>query len=281
MAWIAAVSDIHSGSTVAVYPPEGVRLDDGGHYLPSPAQKVLGQFWQEAWDQAFEKIGSDPWHLALTGDLVDGDHHNTSQIISRTSTPQHKGCVKLLRDGPLKGSPESIHVIRGTESHVGKSGAAEEAIAAVVAAGDDDYPGVPVVGGPGSGTKRTFWRRFEVRGRLIDCRHHGRLGQRAHTRASFASLYAHDIWEEHVLGDDRVPDLCIRSHFHKFVDSGPHPKYPRVVGLPCWQLMTAYTHRIAIESLPDIGLVLFEIRDSGIEVHPILFPVERPKVVSV
>lgn len=137
---------------------------------------------------------------------------------------------------------------------------------------------MPIFPDPETGTKSTFWRRLEINGKLIDCRHHGRMGQRAHTRASYASLYAHDIWEEHVLNGDRSPDLCVRAHNHKFMDSGPHPAYPRVVTLPCWQMMTAFTHRIAVESLPDIGIVLFEI-SNRIDVHPILFKPERPKAV--
>lgn len=279
--WLAAGGDIHSGSTVAVYPHEGFALDDGGKYEPSPVQHLLCDWWLQAWEKARAVIGSDPWHLVLNGDLVDGDHHNTPQIISRLPGAQIKGCIRLLRQGPLKGNPQSVHVIRGTESHVGKSGSAEEAIAAVLAAGDEDAPAVPVVADPETGTKSSFHRRFRVGGKLIDCRHHGRMGQRAHTRASYSSLYAQDIWQEHVFAKEDVPDLCIRSHHHKFVDSGPHQAYPRVVTLPAWQLATAFTHRIAIESLADIGIVLFEISESSIQVHPILFKPERPPVVEL
>ena len=277
--WLAGYGDTHSGSTVAVYPHEGFTLDDGGRYEPSPLQHLLADWWDEAWVKARQMIGTDPWHLIGNGDHVDGDHHNTPQIISRLPSAQIKGCVRLLRSGPLKGSPKAVHIIRGTESHVGKSGSAEEAIAAVLAAGDDDFPGVPVIPDPDTGTKSTFWRRFEVEGNLIDCRHHGRMGQRAHTRASYASLYAHDIWEEHVLGGDKCPRICLRSHHHTYMDSGPHPAYPRVITLPCWQMPTAFTHRIAIEALPSIGIVLIRIDGEQIDVHPILFKAERPTAV--
>jgi hypothetical protein len=84
----------------------------------------------------------------------------------------------------------------------------------------------------------SWWHlRMEVNGVLIDVAHHGRTGQREHTRASQAVLHAHDILLSHVKNGDRPPDLCIRGHYHKFNDS--HDACPvRVITTGAWQLQT-------------------------------------------
>ena len=42
---LAAVSDLHIGSTVALCPPEGIPLEDGGRYQPNPAQVWIWDQW--------------------------------------------------------------------------------------------------------------------------------------------------------------------------------------------------------------------------------------------
>lgn len=42
---LAITSDVHCGSTLAATPPEGVTLDDGGTYTPSPLQAWIWDNW--------------------------------------------------------------------------------------------------------------------------------------------------------------------------------------------------------------------------------------------
>ena len=48
---IIVVSDIHGGCKLAVCPPGGIDLDDGGRYVPSPFQLKLYAMWREFWDK--------------------------------------------------------------------------------------------------------------------------------------------------------------------------------------------------------------------------------------
>jgi len=277
--WIAACGDIHAGSTIGICPADGIPLDDGGRYTPSKFQLWLCDGWHRTWDEAAKMIGGDPWRLVINGDAMEGDHHGTPQIISKHPAAEFRGCLELLRSGPLKYQPDWVDFVRGTEAHVGKAGSREEALAAVLGNGTDEYPKHNVIKDPATNTWSTYWRRFRVHGHLVDVKHHGRMGQRAHTKESYSKLYAHDIWEEHVRDGDEPPALCIRGHYHTFMDSGQSRTYPRVVNHPCWQGMTSHTHRISIESLPDFGIVLFEVTDKRIDVHPILFKPSRPEVL--
>lgn len=43
-------SDSHCGCRLALCPPDGIYLDDGGRYLPSAFQKKLWHWWREFWD---------------------------------------------------------------------------------------------------------------------------------------------------------------------------------------------------------------------------------------
>lgn len=122
---------------------------------------------------------------------------------------------------------------------------------------------------------------MEIHNRLIVFDHHGRMGQRAHTRSSYVRLYAFDVWAERAMRGERPPDLAVRSHHHTYEDSGPtHPTrgVTRVVQMPAFQLATAFVRRIAAESLADIGLVAIVIRPNGeLEVHPhITYPSRGP-----
>ena len=46
---LAITSDHHTGSTLGLCPPEGVRLDDDGSYKPSRAQLWLWANWLDYW----------------------------------------------------------------------------------------------------------------------------------------------------------------------------------------------------------------------------------------
>src|SRR5690554_3562020 len=86
---VVCVSDLHCGSTVAVCPPT-LHLDDGGEYHASDAQRWLWQLWREFWERVERERDRDDadLYVVYNGDLVDGDHHNTPQIMSRNPVAQ-------------------------------------------------------------------------------------------------------------------------------------------------------------------------------------------------
>lgn len=80
---------------------------------------------------------------------------------------------------------------------------------------------------------------------------------------------------------ERAPDLAIRSHYHQWVDT--YDAYPtRVIQTLAWQLKTAYVHKVAAESLAEVGGAIVTIRDGVIEhIEKVMFPVKRPDPVLV
>lgn len=292
---VGICGDLHCGSTVGLCPPEGMELDDGGLYNASDAQQWLWERWEEAWKEAKDTIGRrNKFTLVLNGDLIDGDHHRTAQIASPLTGIHARCAVESLRV-PLALKPSAIHVVRGTPSHVGRSGDVEEGIARGLKQALH-----PVIKDPDTDTLSSYRRRIDVEDVRLDIAHHGRMGQRAHTRGSYSRLYSFDIWAEQALdlikegnratspeelhevwNAKRVAQVAIRSHNHKFQDSGyDHRGITRVVSMPAFQLATEYVHRIAAESLADIGIVLLVCDHGNVEVKPILYSAGRSTVLK-
>lgn len=264
---IAVRSDVHAGSTVAVCPPR-ISLDDGGYYEASKAQRWLWEKWGAFTDRVAQV--REAHHAALydvyNGDLVDGDHHGTSQILSRNPNAQAAVLAEVMR-GPLALGPDKIWIIRGTEAHVGGSASAEERYADGLRR--DKRPVVP---DEATGTASHWHARLDIQGVRFDFAHHGRVGTRPWTEGTGPATLAAEIFYNHARDSIPHPHIAVRSHFHQFVDTGSmHPT--RVIQTPAWQLKTAFTHRIATSGkLSHIGGVIFVVRDGRlIEVEPVIY----------
>ena len=274
---LAVVNDVHAGSTVAVCPPE-IRLDDGGYYKASKAQNWMWECWGDYWlkvKEARAKYHADLYQL-FNGDLIDGDHHNTSQILSRNPNAQAAVWTALAKT-PLDLGPDKMFFVRGTEVHVGQSASGEERIADGLRRDKR-----PVVSDPETGTASWWHVRPEIHGLRIDATHHGRAGQREHTRAGAIALYAHDILLSHIKAGDPYPHLCLRAHYHRLADS--YDACPtRVITNGAWQLSTGYVKKIAADTLADIAGLIVVIHPDGrydvekVQYKPSRGPVWRPE----
>lgn len=266
---LAAVGDIHAGSTLALC-PEKVVLDDGGEYSPAKHQKWLWENWNDYWRKAEAKreaLGAELWAI-FNGDLVDGQVKHSTQILSGNPNAQAAVMTAAMAI-PLALRPDRILIVRGTEAHVGNSASAEERIADGLRRDKR-----PIISEPETGAASWWHWRAEIQGVVVDVTHHGRIGQREHTRQSQAVLYAHDIHLAHTKNGERPPDLAIRSHNHKWADSFDACK-PRVLGLGAWQLGTGYVHKVQPDSLADIGGALITIRDGEYEVEKVKYEPKR------
>ncbi len=269
---LAHVSDIHAGGTTALC-PASVSYDDGGEYHASKPQRWLFQCWEQYWAKAEAKrreLHAD-LYAVFNGDLVEGAHHRTTQIISENPNAQ-AAVVTACMAIPLALKPDRILVVRGTEAHVGQSASAEERIADGLRRDKR-----PVISDPETRTASWWHFRGEMQGVRVDITHHGRTGQREHTRGSAAVLHAHDIFLSHAKDGDRHPDLCLRGHHHRFNDS--YDACPtRVVTSGAWQLATSHVHKVAADSMAGIGGVLVTIDAGAYEVEKIQFKPERGPV---
>lgn len=249
---LAVVSDVHAGSSVAICPPR-ITLDDGGVYEASKAQRWLWQCWIAYWARVDAARAGAQLYIVFNGDLIEGDHHKTTQIMSANSNAQ-AAVVNAAMAVPLALKPDRLFFVRGTEAHVGQSASAEERIADGLRRDKR-----PVEGDPDTETASWWYLYLAIQGVRIDITHHGRTGLREHTRGGAAVLHAHDILLGYAKRGEPPPHLCLRGHWHKFNDGEAGPV--RVFTTGAWQLATGHVHKVAPDSLADIGGAIITIRD--------------------
>jgi hypothetical protein len=263
----AVVSDPHCGSTLGLCHPDGQQLDDGGYYRPSVAQGRLWSCWVDLWSIVKSRLKRrDKLIVAINGDIVDGDHHGTSQIVSRSlAAVQHEIAMRALEPA-MELKPAAVVVIRGTETHVGRSAEHEERIARDLGAVSD----------PATGAHSWWHFQAESEGVLIDLAHHGKLGTLPWTRPNATAQLASRILIASAKAGTRHPDIAIRSHYHQWADSADN--FPvRVIQTPGWQLSTAFVHRIAAGSVPEIGGLILTCESGNLSVEKVKFNWQRQK----
>lgn len=270
MTVLVVCSDLHANSTVAVC-PERIQLDDGGEYIPSKAQRWLQTCWADAWQRVDQLRGRGrkrrPMVVVMNGDIFDGtDHHNTFQTISRNPATMLSIGIDLLE--PVRRQAGRFFVVRGTESHVGGSGAWEEAIARDLDAEADELVGT-----------RSWWHLpLELDGVRFDIAHHTSMGGLPWTMHAAAPRLAARILAEYAETDRPPPHLVVRSHVHRYGDSGTATKI-RAVITPAWQLATGYVNRISPGALASIGMVAFTVDAGAYDLHKLVYRAEaRPWV---
>jgi hypothetical protein len=266
----AVVSDTHCGSTLGLCPPEGVQLDDGGRYLPSREQVALWEAWTDYWARVGEaREKRQPLICVINGDAVDGDHHGTAQIVSRNlAATQHAIAMATFRP-MLALKPSAVIFIRGTEAHVGQSAGFEERLAEDLGAEETK-----------TGTYSHWHFQAESGGVMLDFAHHGRVGNLPHTRINPLGTLAMRITNAAAKAGDRIPDLAIRSHMHQWSDTGDN--FPvRVIQMAGWQLSTAFIHRVAAGSLPEIGGLIVRCEKGQADVTKVKYPWRRAEPWSL
>lgn len=127
---MVVISDLHIGSTVALCPDEFTR-DDGVIIRPSPMQHWLRLHWKTFWDINVKKIVKrDPFITVINGETVEGDHHNTHQIVTRNISEQRQMSKELLM--PLRRKSKRLYVVRGTAAHSGHQACDDETVARLI-----------------------------------------------------------------------------------------------------------------------------------------------------
>lgn len=259
---IVVSSDQHCGSTLGLMTPEGVPVSDGAMVKPSKPVEWLWRQHLNFVDDA-ERIVKE-WrekgataHYINLGDLIDGDHHNTHQIIGRDLGSHIEAARNVLKDGMLALDFDTVRFVAGTPSHVGRASGSEKSVAKNL-----EDAGYPVQRCPITGESVWPFAYLRVHDYLFDFKHHGRTGRREHTRKSYQAIYAYDIHGSHVNEGRQAPDVAVRAHKHKMMDSGPDLRgITRVVNTGCWQFSSEWVASRAIESRPDFGGWVFVVTD--------------------
>ena len=268
---LVIISDTHCVCRLGLCPPSGCELDDGAHYMPSKAQKKVWAHWREFWDEWIPRVThGEPYVLVHNGDVIDGVHHGSVTQITHNLTYQRQLALEILL--PMVRDPMCVayYHIRGTEAHVGKSGAEEEQLARELGAAPNKE---------GQHARWELW--IEVGPALVHITHHiGTSGAAAYESTALNRELV-NAYTEAGRWNDRRPDFVVRSHRHRQAEI----RLPTELGYgtafitPGWQLKTPFVFRMAAKlSQPQFGGSIIRAGDEDVYSRHRTWTLARPKV---
>lgn len=196
----------------------------------------------------------EPYDLIHNGDALDGVHHGSTNQISHNLATQAQIAYDVM--APRVEKARRYFHIRGTEAHVGKSGAEEERLAQRLGAVPDERG------------NHARWELFKRLGpALVHYLHHvGTTGSQAYESTALHKELVESYTEAARWGDE-PPQVIVRSHRHRYLQTIMETaKGPAIaVVTPAWQLKTPFTYKIpgARLSQPQIGLIVLRVSDTG------------------
>lgn len=268
---IVVVSDLHCGCRLGLCPGEGVDLDDGGRYEPSPIQRKVWGYWREFFDVWVPQVTrGEPYALVVNGDAIDGVHHRSVTQISHNIQDQIRIAQACL--APEVARAARYYHVRGTEAHVGPSAQHEERLAESLGAEPNE-----------SGQRATWELWARMGGHLIHFLHHvGTTGSSAYEATAVHKELTESFVEAGRWGD-QPPDIIVRSHRHRSIESRIPSRagYASAIVTPAWQLKTPFTFKIpgARLSQPQIGGILIRQGDEELHTRSRVWHIERPQEV--
>lgn len=269
---LVVVSDIHAGCRLALCPPSGSSLDDGGTYKPSKFQQKMWKYWDIFWDEFVpEATKGEPFGVVVNGDAIDGVHHRATTQISHNLEDQVELAFQILQ--PIVELAEGrFWVVRGTEAHVGPSGLYEEALAKRLGA---------IPNQEGQFARYELWKY--VGPKLVHFLHHiGTTGSQAYEATAVHKEFTECCIEAARWGLE-IPSLIVRSHRHRYIETTIATKEGRgtAVVTPGWQGRTPFAYKIpgARLSLPQFGgiVIRYDSDSDVLYTRSKVFTIDRPE----
>jgi hypothetical protein len=262
---VAVIADTHCGSSRGLLPPS-FYTSENNEVVPNSYQDWLWECYMRSFAFFKEVVGRDKVALVLNGDLIEGVHHGTKEIISPSVGDHVQAAIRTIE--PFAEAAERIFVVRGTECHTNDS---EAAVA--------DYFGADM--NPET-RKRTFDRLLlDVNGVRHVFRHHIGTSVRRSSAGTQLSTQLAEEQIEAANNNEKIPKVLCVAHRHKF------GKYEDENGLcvvsPPWQVLTRFAHKVVSQARTKPGIYILDHRgkESGQlpVVHAITFATpEQPTV---
>lgn len=237
------ISDLHCGSSVGLLPP-GLHTADGTEIRQNAVQAWLWQSWQAAWTWAEQVIGDDPHTVIVNGDLVEGIHHGSVQVISGDIGDHIAAAVEALK--PLADKATTVHLTVGTECHTRN---AEHGIGKAI--GASVCPA----------TRRHVHDRLAIdfNGLRLSASHHTSATSRQWLESG---EYSRAMAQERLAclrSGWSVPDIYLRAHRHV---SGYFTDFSSMMVVTgAWKLADRHTFKAVPGAICEPSIVILDARD--------------------
>ena len=239
---VFVLSDIHCGSTVALMPPsfrtlEGTILDQ------NPIQQWLWTCWQDTIKWIEQVSNGEPYAVVLNGDLLEGNHHKSMQIISVDVGDHVEAAIHCLR--PIVAKAHKVFIVKGTEVHTGN---AEIVLGKALKTEID-----PV-------TKQAAWDRLTIDINGVRCvfRHHIGTSVRRGLAGTQLSMQLAEEQVEAANANELIPRVLCCAHRHKFGYYQDNNGLC-VVSAP-FQGLTRFAHKVVSQARTNPGVFALDFR---------------------
>jgi hypothetical protein len=250
---LVVVSDLHCGSVVGLCPPEW-QLLDGTTYGSNLVQRWSWNCWR-LFDRWLTRTLGDAENtaLVLNGDLVEGRHHRTMELVHHDITEHQRLATAVLSSFARRFA--KVFIARGTECH---ARTLESSI------GDDlILAGIPIVPCPSTGDPCHEVLTLDINGVRTSVSHHAPCSFRPWTAGGgLSSSLTAEQANAAKMGYE-IPRVVIRSHRHTY------DYYGNAGGLifttPPWQGLTTWAKGRLAMTVNAIGGLLLDYSDAALE----------------
>ena len=232
------MSDTHCGSSVGLLPP-GLQLGDPAReFNLNRAQEWIWERWQLFVGKAI----AAPFDLVLNGDLIEGMHHRTTQVVD--PDPGVHVAIAEHAIAPLAERAGRVWVVRGTEAHVGPS--SECGLAVALGAIPDPFSRLPA------------WDVLNLAYCGVPCMffHHMPTSVRKWTESTALGTMLAQAQVAAIRARITAPRVVGMAHRHSYglYEDGAALAF----ATPSWQLKTRYGQKVAPASECQIGAMVLD-----------------------
>lgn len=220
------LSDLHCGSTKALCPPNFPLADDG-YWGQTQKQAWIWDRWCEFGEWATRNLGADPWGMIVNGDLIEGVHHKTKEVIHYDTGVHIAAAAAVL--APFAKRAARVFVTKGTEAHTGHT--SEIAIGAMIGAVPDPNHDNDTI------HAAEDWQ-IQAGTHLMSVWHHCSATSREWLESSeYSRFISHEQLQCSRAGHP-VPSIFVRAHRH--VPGVFQSPSGTAIVTPAWQILTRF-----------------------------------------
>ena len=240
---VVVLSDLHIGSTLGLW-PHGFVANEGFPIGQNKFQKWLWSCWLDCMAWVQKAVGDDPFEIVFNGDLVEGIHHRTTQVMSADVGDQCSAVTDVISG--LSRLAERVFVVQGTEVHTRND---ECRIGKALDAVKDSETG-----------KHAFDRLLlTVNGCHVSFAHHMQTTIRPYLEASQHSINLGTEIIESARSGQPIPSVIVRAHRHL------HGVWSDGVGMSistgAWQGITRFGRKVVPHAVPRPSCVILDWRN--------------------
>lgn len=237
---VLVLNDTHCGSDCALL-PERVILDNG-HSIGHGENKKLEFLWR-AWLDMREEFarlaGADPFTLVLNGDIIEGVHHGTDEVLAAKAS-DHLNIAKEAI-GPFIEMADKVVVTKGTQCHT------------------QDWESV-LCREYGLPDAKNF-QQFKVNNVLVDVRHHMSCAARVDAESGALAKVMANAVAQCNRAQYETPRVFLRGHRHLTGDYCDG--YQMIVVPGAWQYLTRYGFKVVPDSIPRFSAYALDWRNKS------------------